>query len=199
MTTRSQTRKAVAELVSGEFETSTTENNQPENLLAGPSKSLRVQPENLDEIKTSLRKEIMSDLTKILAENQKEMMKLVAPITKKSSAHQNAQDSDSETENISVARTSIPVKTNTTAPKNTPKNSRNNIGENFFQKAKFKYVHAILIFIFAKFNFILAKLTWKRYSSLSCAKWYNFSPQNFVDLWRTILVSSCGLKQKRIL
>ena len=45
----------------------------------------------------------MSDLAKSLAENQKEMMKLVAPITKKPSAHQNVQDSGSETEKISVA------------------------------------------------------------------------------------------------
>ena len=83
MTTRSQKRKAVAELASGEFETPTAYNNQPENLVAIPSKSSRVQPENLEEIKTSLRKEMMSDLAKMLAENQKEMMKLVAPITKK--------------------------------------------------------------------------------------------------------------------
>ena len=40
MTIRSQRRKAVAELVSGEIETAATENNQPENLYAGPSKSL---------------------------------------------------------------------------------------------------------------------------------------------------------------
>ena len=49
--------------------------------MAGPSKTLRVKPENLDEIKTSLRKEIMSDLTKILAENQKAMLKLIAPLS----------------------------------------------------------------------------------------------------------------------
>ena len=54
MTIRSQKRKAVAELVPGEIETSATENNQPENLIAGPSKSPRVQPENLEEIKVSL-------------------------------------------------------------------------------------------------------------------------------------------------
>ena len=65
MTTRSKKRKAVAELVSGEFEASLAENNQPENLIAGPSKSPRVEPEKLDEMKTSLRKEIMSDITKI--------------------------------------------------------------------------------------------------------------------------------------
>ena len=109
MTTRSH-KKTVAEQVSGEFVTSVTENNQPENLIAGPSKSRRVQPETLEETKTSLRKEIMSDLAKMLAENQKEMIKLIAPKAKKSSVHQNARDSDSETEHISVARTSTPVK-----------------------------------------------------------------------------------------
>ena len=83
MTTRSQKRKAVAELVFGEFETSVTENIQPENLFGGPGKSPGVQPENLEEIQTSLRKNKMSDLAKMLAENQKELMKFVTPITKK--------------------------------------------------------------------------------------------------------------------
>ena len=69
MTTRSQKRKGVAELVSGDFETSVTENSLSENLVA-----TRIEPESLTEIKTSLRRVIMSDLTKILAENQKEML-----------------------------------------------------------------------------------------------------------------------------
>ena len=68
MTTRSQ-KKAVAELVSGEFETSTTENNQPENPIVGLSKSPGIQPEILGEMKTSLKEEILSDLNKMLAEN----------------------------------------------------------------------------------------------------------------------------------
>ena len=76
MTTRSQKRKAVAELLSGEFEASVAENSSSENLIAGPSKTHRVEPENLDEIKISLRKIIMSDLTKFIAENQKELLKL---------------------------------------------------------------------------------------------------------------------------
>ena len=85
-----------------------------------------MEPENLAEIKTSLRKEIMSDLTKILAENQKEMLKLIAPLNKKQNVLINAQDSDSETENVSVARTSTPVKThNTTNSKTTPVYCRN--------------------------------------------------------------------------
>ena len=65
MTTRSQNRKAVAGLVSGEFEASVAENVQSENLIAGPIKTVRVKPENLDEIKTSLKKEIVSDLAKM--------------------------------------------------------------------------------------------------------------------------------------
>ena len=128
MTTRSHKRKAVAELVSGDFETSVTENFPPETLVASSSKIPRVEPESLTEIKTSLRKEIMSDLAKILAENQKEVLKLIAPLNKKQNVLANAQDSDSETENVSVARTSTPVKAhNTTNSKTTPINSRNSI------------------------------------------------------------------------
>ena len=125
MTTRSQKRKAVAELVSGDFETSIAKNNPSENLVAGLSKVPRVEPENLEETKTSLRKEIKSDLTKILAENQKEMLKLIAFLNRKQSVRSNVQDSDSEPENISVARPSTPVKTYTaTISKTTPNNSR---------------------------------------------------------------------------
>ena len=71
MTTRSQKRKAVEELVSTEMETPITEANQNLNPVVGTSKSPKVITENLEEIKSSLRKEIMSDLSKILAENQK--------------------------------------------------------------------------------------------------------------------------------
>ena len=39
MTTRSQKRKAVAELVSGELGASTAENNQTDSCVAAPSKS----------------------------------------------------------------------------------------------------------------------------------------------------------------
>ena len=123
MTTRSQKRKAVAELATGDFETPVVENNSDENLIAGPSKNPRKETENLEEIKTSLRKEIMTDLTKILAENQKEIFKLIAPLSKKLSI---IQESDSEPEDVPVARTSTPVKTNTaTGSKITPVNSRN--------------------------------------------------------------------------
>ena len=68
----------------------------------------------------------MSDLTKKLAENQKERLILLAPLNKKQPVYLNVQDSDSETESISVARTSTPVKTYTaTSSKTTPNNSRN--------------------------------------------------------------------------
>ena len=68
----------------------------------------------------------MSDLTKILAENRKEMLKLIAPLNKKQTVHTNVQDSDSEPENVSVTRTSTAVKIHTaTNPKTTPINSRN--------------------------------------------------------------------------
>ena len=126
MTTRSQKRKAVAELVSGDFEASLAENNSTENLIPSSSKNPRLELENLEEIKTALRKEIMTDLTKILAENQKEMLKLIAPANKKRPVSSNIQDSDSDQENISVTRTSTPVKTQTaTSSKTTPVNSRN--------------------------------------------------------------------------
>ena len=126
MTTRSQKRKAVAELASGDFETPVVENNSNENLIAGPSKNPRKETENLEEIKTSLRNEIMTDLTKIPAENQKEIFKLIALLSKKRSISANIQESDSEPEDVPVARTSTPVKTNTaTGSKTTPVNSRN--------------------------------------------------------------------------
>ena len=126
MTTRSQMRKSVAELVSGDFEASLAENNSTENLIASSSKNPILEPENLEKIRTTLRKEIMSDLTRKLAENQKEMLKLIAPVIKKRPASSNVQDSDSDQKNISVARTSTPVKTQTaTSPKTTPNKSRN--------------------------------------------------------------------------
>ena len=45
MTTRSQKKKAVAELVSGDFETSVTENSPSENLIASSSKVPRIEPD----------------------------------------------------------------------------------------------------------------------------------------------------------
>ena len=126
MTTRSQKRKAVAALVSADFEVSVAEISPSENLVASSSKVPRVEPESLVEIKTSLGKEILSDLTKLLAENQKEMLKLIAPPNRKQTDRTDVQDSDSEPENVSVTRTSTPVKVHTaTSSKTTPVNSRN--------------------------------------------------------------------------
>ena len=129
MTTRSQKRKAVEELVSTEIETPIPETNQNLNPVAGTSKSPRVLTENLEEIKSSLRKEIMSDLTKILAENQKEMLKLIAPTVKKQTIITATEETDSESENISENATSTPIKNKTTATtrKSTPVNSRNTL------------------------------------------------------------------------
>ena len=141
MTTRSQKRKAVAELVSGDFEASIAENTPSENLIAGPSKIPRVEPENLEEIKTSLRK-IMSDLTKILAENQMEMLKLMAPLNKKQPVCSNIQDFDSEPENISVARTSTPVKAYTaTSSKTTPNKKTVPLHEKFCSHPNRRHSH----------------------------------------------------------
>ena len=96
LTTRSQKRKAVAELVSGQIETSSAENGRIENCVAGPSLSAELQSGKLDEIKTSLRKKIMSDLTKILADNQEKMLKLTVPAVKTPIILQNVGNSDSE-------------------------------------------------------------------------------------------------------
>ena len=75
MTTRGQKKKTVEEPVSRYKETPITENSLIEILIARISKCPKIQPEN--EIKTSLRKEIMSDLT-----NQTETLKLRAPTSK---------------------------------------------------------------------------------------------------------------------
>ena len=128
MTTRSQKRKAVEELVSTEIETPMPETSQNLNPVAGTSESPRVLTENLEEIKSSLRKEIMSDLTKILAENQKEMLKLLAPTSKEQTIITATEETDSESENVPENATSTPIKTKPTATtrKITPVNSRNN-------------------------------------------------------------------------
>ena len=76
----------------------------------------------------------MSDLSKILAENQKEMLKLIAPLSKKRPIRLEDHDNDFEPEKISVARMSTPVITTTTAnSKTTPVNSRNNFNVDVFQ------------------------------------------------------------------
>ena len=127
MTTRSQKRKAVEELVSTEIETPIPETSQNLNPVAGTSKSPRVLTENLEEIKSSPRKEITSDLTKILAENQKEMLKLIAPTSKRQTVITASEETDSESENVPENAASTPIKTKATATtrKLTPVNSRN--------------------------------------------------------------------------
>ena len=89
MTTRGQKRTTTTEVASGEFEVYPAEPHQVENCVASMSKSPRIQTENLDEIKTCLRKEKMADLTKILAENQKQMIELITPTVRKTNVVQN--------------------------------------------------------------------------------------------------------------
>ena len=69
----------------------------------------------------------MSDIAKILAENQKEMLKLIAPVSKKQTALIVPDETDSESENVPATASSTPVKSKTTATtqKTTPVNSRN--------------------------------------------------------------------------
>ena len=69
MTTRSRKRNAVGQFVSFDQETPLSGNDQNEKPVAGTSKSLKVQTENLEKIKSTFRNEILSDLTKILAKN----------------------------------------------------------------------------------------------------------------------------------
>ena len=105
MSTRSQKRKIVEELVSGEFESSIRNSNNIEvEQVPGPSrqKSPKVRPENLDEIKSSLKNELMSDLAKILSENQKEIMKMIAPAMEKKTTAETVSDTVTEEENIST-------------------------------------------------------------------------------------------------
>ena len=125
MNTSSPKREAEAELASRDFEASTAENNQTEIYEAGLIKSPKFQPEKLDEIKTSLRKAIMSDLTKIIAENHNDVLKLFTLLLKKPVTLQNLENSDSEPENVVANTTSTPIKTKATTSKVTPVSSRN--------------------------------------------------------------------------
>ena len=67
----------------------------------------------------------MSHLAKNSAENQKDMLDLIAPTSKKPVNLQNAENSDSEKENNSPITTSTPPKSKTTTHKHTPIFSRN--------------------------------------------------------------------------
>ena len=80
----------------------------------------------------------MSDLSKILAENQKEMLKLIAAPVKKQTVIATTEETDSESENIPENVTSTPIKNKTTATnrKTTSTNSRNNDYSRLFSKEK---------------------------------------------------------------
>ena len=67
----------------------------------------------------------MSDLTKILAENQKEMLTLIAPTIKNPTSSQKLENTDSEPENVLPTNTSTPIRSKTITHKTTPVNSRN--------------------------------------------------------------------------
>ena len=67
----------------------------------------------------------MTDLTEILADNQKEMLKLITPAIKKKSTVQNLENSDSESESILTNTTLTPIRIKTTTSKTTPISSRN--------------------------------------------------------------------------
>ena len=132
MSTRSQKRKAVEELVSGEFDSNIVKNNNLEiEQVPGPSKgkSPKIRVENVNEIKSSLKSEILADLAKILAENQKEMLKMVEPLSKKKHIRRIVSDSESEEENISpVLPASTPLKSGKSKTKRInydPKEGRN--------------------------------------------------------------------------
>ena len=67
----------------------------------------------------------MSDLTKLLDEDQKDFMELIAQTTKKPSNPQNLGDSDSETANVVAAPSSTAIRTKMAPPNNTPLVSHN--------------------------------------------------------------------------
>ena len=67
----------------------------------------------------------MFDLTKILVENQKEMLKLIAPDIKNPTSSQNIENTDSEPKNVLPTITSTPIRSKTTTQKTTPVISSN--------------------------------------------------------------------------
>ena len=128
-TTRSQKRKEVEQPTSIEQESPLSGNNLNENPVAGTSKSPKVRAEKLKEINFILRKEILSDLTKITAENQKEMLKPIAHVAKKQASLTVLEEFDSEPENAPSTITSTPVRPRITTVnlKTTPVNDRYNL------------------------------------------------------------------------
>ena len=67
----------------------------------------------------------MPDLPKILAGNQKEMLKLIAVTSKKLASLQNLESVNFELENVLSANTSTPIRPKTATKKTTLINSRN--------------------------------------------------------------------------
>ena len=67
----------------------------------------------------------MSDLTKLLAENKKEELKLVTSNAKNAPEMQNRKNSDFDEENALAMPTSTAIRSKTTALNNTPLVSRN--------------------------------------------------------------------------
>ena len=132
MTTRKQKRKAVDELVSEDLGTSVIGNITSENITAGLSKSSKLQAGNIDKIKMSLRKLITLDPNKILAEIQKEILKLIAPPVKKTSNLQDRPGSHSGNEDTVIAPTSTPIKSKETTSNTTTLVSRNKELEHFW-------------------------------------------------------------------
>ena len=59
----------------------------------------------------------MSDLTKILAENQKEMLKVIPRANKNLANRRNLENSDSEPENVSPTETLTAIRPKTTTQK----------------------------------------------------------------------------------
>ena len=69
---------------------------------------------------------MVTDLTKILAENQTQIVKLIDRNVKKRQIPLHLEGSDSETENTQPASISTLIKSKATTSKNTPVTSRNN-------------------------------------------------------------------------
>ena len=96
------------------LETLLADNNRDESLIEGPIKSSGLHLENRDEIKSSVRKKILSDHSKIIAESQKELSKLLAPTFKKAVNQLNLDGFNSETEIFSPETASTTTKSETT-------------------------------------------------------------------------------------
>ena len=91
----------------------------------------------------------MADFTKILSENQKQMLELITPAVRKTNVIQNLDNSDSEAENLLPNTTSI--KTKATTSKNTPVNSRNRwiLDKQFHSKVSIRWnLHVVIFLVF---------------------------------------------------